>query len=267
MEALVEIRYAGVVIGQAQESRGAEGDAASFYISMHDPMPVGTLLRLRAGDREAPARVLRTIEAADAPGMLVRLIDDADIAASDWIPRSPAATEKVKSVANSEAKVASPAEPAAPAVPAQVEAAAVPAQVEAVALPAQVEAAVAPAAQPEPKIGKTGTVLAEAAQTETRPMHTLRSGREPISESELAAVPEAVPVAVGSSLTGALSKAAETNGHGQSENSVNDSAAVESAQGENSSAALSEPTPTTEELPPARPIAGPTGRRKSKRRR
>ena len=64
MEAPLEIRYAGVVIGRAQEVPNAEGDALSFFIPVRDPMPVGTVLRVRSGEQETPVRVVRAIESA-----------------------------------------------------------------------------------------------------------------------------------------------------------------------------------------------------------
>jgi len=128
----------------------------------------------------------------------------------------------------------------------------------------------------------------EAKASETAPM-------EPVSTAvEAAAVPDAVPVAVGSSMTGALRNATEsvqinepamaaaaapsnhagepgspqatvssTASYTQEYGSVVESASV-ATQG---SAAVVGAQPSGEELPPARPIAGPSGRRKTRRRK
>ena len=98
MEAPLEIRYAGVVIGRAQEVRGAEGDAPSFFVPVRDPMPVGTVLHLRAGDHETPVRVVRAVETTDAAacGMQVRSIGEAEKVALAFIPPPAVGAEKTK---------------------------------------------------------------------------------------------------------------------------------------------------------------------------
>lgn len=160
MQAPLEIRYAGVVIGRAQEVRAAEGDTM-YFLPGKEPMPVGTLLRLRSGRGEAPARVVRAVESPDpaACGMEVRLVGEEEIVAPEFIPAPAPAKPK-----------ASPLPPVAP-----------------------------PPETPTP----TQPVDVAAMEAEALKL-------PPAPSSESAAVPEAVPVAVGSSLTGALAKAAAT---------------------------------------------------------
>jgi hypothetical protein len=65
MEPPVEIRYAGVIVGRAQEVRTVEGDLDSFFLYIREPLPVGSTLQLRSGDKETPARVVQSVEALD----------------------------------------------------------------------------------------------------------------------------------------------------------------------------------------------------------
>jgi hypothetical protein len=247
MEAPVEIRYAGVVIGRAQEVRSADGEA-SFFLPGKDPMPVGTVVRLRSREGETPARVVRAVESADVAvcGMQVRLIDEAEEVAQDWIP-APAPLS-----------VRSKPEPSTPVV-----------EVDLAGMQAEVD--------------------------RTTPA------------SGSAAIPQAVPVAVGSSLTGALENAAETapaagapeeegidviidtppvvlvdaaaaapkeppveaaaEAGGEASNEASEETSDDGSDENGEPAATAETEPATENMPPARPIAGPSGRRKTKRRR
>jgi len=280
MEAPLEIRYAGVVIGRAQELRGAEGDAPSFFIPVRDPMPVGTVLHLRAGDRETPVRVVRTVETTDATacGMQVRTIGESEVVARDFIPPPAVAGEKIKlatptpvvevDVAKMQAESATPA-----AAEKQPDAAAL-------AEGLTPEVVIIVEATPEVKLvasepeGKVADAAPEAPAGGT--------------SSEIAAVPEAVPVAIGSSMTGALKSATESV-------SIGEPAPAEPAKASASAIAPASPSPdlaksengavaevapeaqgsvaeasgesAATDLPPARPIAGPSGRRKTKRRR
>jgi hypothetical protein len=298
MEAPVEIRYAGVVVGRAQEMRSADGDPPSFFLVMREPMPVGSVLRLRAGGRETPARVVHTVESPDPAvcGMQVCLIGEGEEAATEWIP--PPAAEKPRpaeapaetampvievgppvlepvSVAKSPSQVAAEPQEALPVAPAEVapvevapvEAAPVEvAPVEAApveAAPVEVvpveaapaDATEAPRVSPAPPASQPTT-----EKPATQLSFSMETAIPAASSGEIAAIPEAVPAAVGSSMTGALENAAEGV-----------TAAVE-ANGEQSAAApdagvAGEEQTTSEDLPPARPIAGPSGRRKTKRRR
>jgi hypothetical protein len=271
MEAPLEIRYAGVVIGRAQEVRNAEGDALSFFIPVRDPMPVGTVLRMCSGEQETPVRVVRAIESTDATvcGMQVRTIGEAEEVARDFIPPPAAAVEKPK-----------------PATPTPV--------VEADLSRMRAESAPAEAATPD----NSPTPLASAAQAgEVAPevkAAEAAPAEPPSAVIEAAAVPDAVPVTVGSSMTGALRNATESVPISKSAKkaaTVPSSKASEPASPQvtlTSAASLtqeygsvvesaSEATevsgavaggqPSGEDLPPARPIAGPSGRRKTRRRK
>jgi len=280
MEAPLEIRYAGVVIGRAQEVRSAEGDALSFFIPVRDPMPVGTVLRVRSGDQETPVRVLRAIEAADPAvcGMHVKTIGEAEEVTLEFIPPPAAAAEKLK--------------PATPTPVVEVDLAKMRSETAtaAVAPPAGSSAVVtvdAPAPEPAPKL--------EAAEATPVASASGPSGNKP-------AIPEAVPVVIASSMTGALRNATEsipismpapeaptvpsvqvsepaspTSDTMSAPASARDStreygsAKVTAAEVETESAAMATTTASDqalgEDLPPARPISGPSGRRKTKRRR
>jgi hypothetical protein len=279
MEAPLEIRYAGVVIGRAQEVRSADGDDLSFFIPVRDPMPVGTVLRLRSGDQETPVRVVRAVEAADAAvcGMQVKNIGEAEEVALEFIPPPATAAEKVKATAPT---------PAVDAARMRSESA----QAEV----APLETSPAPSAVAAPAPAPTGKAAEE-------PLGAFAPG--PAGEAAAvaeavpaAAVAEAVPVAVASSMTGALRNATEsvspsmptsespTTADVQASEPASpkpDSASARNAtlaygsvavpkaeaQAEDRSAAAASNPPTGEDLPPARPISGPNGRRKTKRRK
>ena len=273
MEAPLEIRYAGVVIGRAQDMRSAEADALSFFIPVRDPMPVGTVLRMRSGDLETPVRVVRAVESADGAvsGMQVKTIGEAEEVALEFIPPPAVAGEKLKAAPVVEIDLArlraesAAAEVAAPArFPVTIT----------IAAPAPVRAPEVKAAEAAPVVRASG------------------------SSGEVAAVPEAVPVTVGSSMTGALRNATEsvpismpapqaptvpvvqasepaspksdTRSESASTRELTQeygSVAVTEAETESADVAMATGQPSSEDLPPARPISGPSGRRKTKRRR
>ena len=271
MEAPLEIRYAGVVIGRAQEVRNAERDPLSFFIPVRDPMPVGTVLHVRSGEQETPVRVVHAVETTDAAacGMQVRTLGEAEVVARDFIPPPATVAEKLK--------VATPT-PVVEVDLARMNAESAPAEDAAPAKAPALITIAAPAPVPAPE-----AKAAEAAPVQ--PASTL---------VEVAAVPEAVPITVGSSMTGALRNATESvqinapvieapavprvqSGEPASPQAALSSAAsytreygsvMESAsESTEGSAAVSGGQPSGEDLPPARPIAGPSGRRKTKRRK
>jgi hypothetical protein len=212
MEAPVEIRYSGVILGRINEMPNA-GETAPFFLPMREPLPVGTVLHLRLEDRETPVRVVRTVESPDpdVAGMHVRAIGESEVVAFEFIPAPvPMLLDPPKS------------EPATPVVEIDAQKSAP----EAIAVAAPADAAVAVEA-----------TSSAAAATE--------------------AVPEAVPTAVGSSLTGAIANATD---------SVDSESAVVSSEAAGDSSMPSGAS-STEDLPPARPISGSSGRRKTKRRK
>ena len=284
MEAPLEIRYAGVVIGRAQEVRSAEADGPSFFIPVRDPMPVGTVLRMRSGDQETPVRVVRAVEAADVTvcGMQVRTIGDAEEVALEFIPPPASAAEKPKAATptpvievdlermraeTAVTEVAAPENPLAPVT---------------IATPTLVSSPTVKAAEPAPVDAVAGSTV------------------------EIAAVPEAVPVAAASSMTGALRNATlsvaigvsapeaptvasvqvrepaspqpDTKSDatiGRNPTLAYGSLAVTASVADTGSAAVTEEQDGSasaasgpgEDLPPARPISGPSGRRKTRRRK
>lgn len=259
MQAPVEVRYAGIVVGRAQEVR-SDDDPSTFFLPGKDPMPVGTVVQLRSGDTETPARVLHAIESSDptVAGMKVRLIGEAEAVAPDWIPAPALAPNKTTPKAST------------------------------------------PTPTVEVDLGLMQTEMPEAPAV--LDAATLVAPREAVPEP----IPEAVPVAVASSLTGALEQATEsaappkaaaeptpvsaTEAKAGDKDSKDDKdtqetatipsetapaeaaapvATATTASGERSAASGEEnaAAPTTEEMPVARPISGPSGRRKTKRRR
>jgi hypothetical protein len=295
MEAPLEIRYAGVVIGRAQEVRSAEGDVPSFFIPVRDPMPVGTVLRMRSGDHETPVRVVRAVETTDATacGMRVRTIGEAEEVAPEFIPPPAVVAEKIKPETPTpvvEVDLASMAEATAPevAVPADTPASATIPAVDPVATPAIEIVEATPAAEnttPAVEAPAIGPAV-EAAVTTPAVETAVAAPAETVSGSSGAAVPEAVPAAIGSSMTGALQSATESAAVGEpapvasAEPSAKATSPspdlVEISRPENGAVADAAPEAgrlTAEyggqatELPPARPIAGPSGRRKTKRRK
>jgi hypothetical protein len=209
MEAPLEIRYASVVIGRAQEVRNAEGDVPAFFLAVRDPMPVGTVLHLRTGDHETPARVVRAVESADPSlcGMQVRIIGEAEEVAPEFIPQPAVLAEKVKPVSPTVVEV--DMEGIGADTPTKAVA---PTEAPAVSERSATAEAVAPA-KTEVEVATAEAVAPAKIDVEAAPAPASPSG-------EIAALPEP---------------------------------------------AASEPT-KTEDLPPARPI-GPSGRRKTKRRR
>lgn len=72
MQAPVEIRYAGVVVASAQDVR--ELSDGALFLSVRDPLPVGTLVSLRSGADDSLFRVCHVIESSDqtASGMQIQ---------------------------------------------------------------------------------------------------------------------------------------------------------------------------------------------------
>jgi hypothetical protein len=210
--------------------------------------------------------------------MQVRTIGEAEEVARDFIPPPAIAAEKLKPATPTPVVEVDLAKMRAESAPA----AAIPDSP-----PAPIASAVpAPEIAPEVKAAEETAPEAQAAAT---------APAEPASAPvEVAAVPDAVPVAVGSSMTGALRNATEsipirepateapTVPRPQASDSASPQATltgaasltqeygsvVESAsQATDVSAAVSDGQPAGEDLPPARPIAGPSGRRKTRRRK
>jgi hypothetical protein len=286
MQAPIEIRYAGVVVGRVQEVSTSDGDASSYFLPLREPMPVGSVVRLRSGDQETPARVVRAVEAAEAAGsgMHVRLIGDAEVVAPEWIP-PPAAIAPVKPkppapepiVDTGKARSREIAPSVSPQEPkTNGDAAAEAGQAAVQADLAQTSAARADTAQADardidkPVAAASETPASDAKLPATRAeaeASSLPATNAENTSKEIAAIPEEVPVAVGSSMTGALENATETAPYGTAVRSHDNAAAARAIPEDSGSAPASGEQLSFEEPPPARPVASPSGRRRTKRRK
>lgn len=277
MQAPLEIRYAGVIIGRAQELRTTEGDTM-YFLPSKEPMPVGTLLRLRSGRGEAPARVVRAVESPDPAvcGMEVRLVGEEEIVAPEFIPapapakpkaspappvapppETPTPTQAVD-VAAMEAEAAKL--PPAPASESAAVPEAVPVAVGSSLTGALAKAAAAEAAAPVPEAASAAPMRTQVASDDLDIVIT--NTPPPISPSTVVPVvapfePEPAPApapaaetAVPASAVAAEPSQAAADDHAE-ENGVDEAAGGR----------------TTEQMPTARAISGPGTRRKTKRRR
>jgi hypothetical protein len=88
----VEIRYAGVVVGQAREVRRRAGDETGLFLVVADPLPVGTAVELGLS-APTPARVVEVVESADPAqaGMYLRLLVSAEEVLARGLPPAPGA--------------------------------------------------------------------------------------------------------------------------------------------------------------------------------
>jgi hypothetical protein len=106
VEQIIEVRYAGVVIGRAPSVAGA--DAHGLFLGLADPMPVGTKLSVRVGEDAVDGRVEQVLESGDPAkaGMRVRFDDPSALSlfgVAGAPPRTsgtrPSATDEVAPVA------------------------------------------------------------------------------------------------------------------------------------------------------------------------
>ncbi len=90
MQAPVEIHYAGVVVGRAEEMREVEG--GDVFIVTKEPLPVGTLVGVSTPEAQFNGRVAHVVETVDGVdnGMRVRRLGDGDPGANLWVPPPPA---------------------------------------------------------------------------------------------------------------------------------------------------------------------------------
>jgi hypothetical protein len=76
VETSIELRYAGVVIGKATVSGPVDaGGDKSVFVSVPDPLPVGTKVGIKIDDRMLDGRVIAVAESTDSAkcGMNVRI--------------------------------------------------------------------------------------------------------------------------------------------------------------------------------------------------
>jgi hypothetical protein len=265
MQAPIEIRYAGVIVGRAQEVRSAEGEAA-FFLPGKEPMPVGTVVRLRSGKGETPARVIRAVESPDPAmcGMQVRLIGEEEEVAPDWIPAPLPAKPKPSPPAPVAVQPPTPT----PTVPVDVAAM----QAEAAKLPAEAapESAAVPEAVPVAVGSSLTGALAKAATSSDAPasddLDILITDTPPPVVIE-AAAPVAVPAAPDPDATPPPPVPAASPPAAVTQDETSEAASGESPEENGDNAAAGDNGRITEEMPTARAISGSSTRRKTKRRR
>jgi hypothetical protein len=279
MQAPLEILYAGVVIGRAQGVRSAEGEAA-FFLPGKEPMPVGTVLRLRSQKSETLARVVRAVESPDPAvcGMQVRLIGTEEEVSPDWIPAPASASAKPK--APMPMPVTMPSEEPTPNVTVDVslvtpevkpayealaaDSAAIPEAVP-VSVGSSLTGALARAAKVSTDTEATTEAVAETAASPEKvaPSAGAVDMDIPTTNTQAAVVEPFAPVATPVEASAPSPAAAADD----SQSETGQAAASEDSEGGGEETGSGEIAPTTEEMPTARPIAGPSARRKTKRRR
>jgi hypothetical protein len=112
VENVIEVRYAGVVVGRSTKVRDW-GDSGAF-IGFAEPLPTGTPLVLKGDGVEQAARVVEVVESADpaVAGMKVTFVDAARAARPAAKPA--AAPPKAAPASASVAAAAAPAAVTAP---------------------------------------------------------------------------------------------------------------------------------------------------------
>jgi hypothetical protein len=84
----IEIRYAGVLLGRATQSR--DQGPAGLFIAYAEPLPVGTQISVKIGDGEQPGKVVDVVESSDptVAGMRVVYLNAAAQPAAEVAPVS-----------------------------------------------------------------------------------------------------------------------------------------------------------------------------------
>ncbi len=225
MQAPVEIHYAGVVVARAEEVREVEG--GELFITIKEPLPVGTLVGVSTPEAQFNVRVAHVVETVDGAdnGMRVRRLANGDPGANLWVPPPPA----------------KPA-PAPELVAAPIVEEKAPVQVEVPTASApEAQAASTEPAPAESQADSPQPVAADAAPPEPAP--EVSAAPQPMAAPEPVSVAEAAPVAEIES------------------NSV--AASTETATSERKA----EQMPLISDLPRARPTQGGNARRRTKRRK
>jgi hypothetical protein len=120
---VIELRYAGVVIGKATVSGPIdEGGDKSVFVPVPDPLPVGTKVGIKVDDRMLDGRVIAVAESTDSAkcGMKVRIGGASAGATSASGPANPAAQSAPAAGTVSAPAASAPSAPAAgaPSAPA-----------------------------------------------------------------------------------------------------------------------------------------------------
>src|SRR6185312_4216403 len=90
VENVIEVRYAGVVVGRSTKVR--DWGASGAFIGFAEPLPAGTSLVLRGDGIDQPARVVEVIESAD-PAVAGMQVTFAGAAEAPRPAPTPAAAE------------------------------------------------------------------------------------------------------------------------------------------------------------------------------
>jgi hypothetical protein len=92
VENVIEVRYAGVVVGRSTKVR--DWDTAGAFIGFAEPLPSGTSLVLRGDGVDQAARVVEVFESADpaVAGMQVKFVGAAEAARPAPKPAAAAAS-------------------------------------------------------------------------------------------------------------------------------------------------------------------------------
>ena len=128
VETSIELRYAGVVIGKVTVAGADPGadpgaiDENGLFLSVPDPLPVGTKVSLKIDERAVEGRVIGVAESTDPAkcGMRIRIGAATKVAATASAsapppPPAPAAVPVAVAPAPSAPVETAPTEPAAPA--------------------------------------------------------------------------------------------------------------------------------------------------------
>jgi hypothetical protein len=95
-----EVRYAGVVVGRGALKELPDG--AGAFVSIPEPLPVGTAVSLKVGDAVREARVDDVVEAADPGATGMRVLWGAVRPASVTVVAAPAPVEAAAPVATTD---------------------------------------------------------------------------------------------------------------------------------------------------------------------
>jgi len=124
VENVIEVRYAGVVVGRSTRVR--DWDTTGAFIGFAEPLPTGTSLVLRGDGVDQPARVVEVFESADPAvvGMQVKFSGAAEAARPAPKPAAAAAKPAPERVRASEPAVVTAPASAAEQAPVALAAAA-----------------------------------------------------------------------------------------------------------------------------------------------
>jgi hypothetical protein len=91
VEEVIEVRYAGTVVAKSAGIR--DRDDGGLFLSVNEPMPVGTILSLTIDEAVKHGRVEQVVESTEAmqAGMRIRFVDGSAVRAATRTAAAPAA--------------------------------------------------------------------------------------------------------------------------------------------------------------------------------